>query len=103
MIVQRDQAYARGYTIDDKPENRVHKAGTYSYAHHVKICQHPSRLLKFRCEARLRKKNEKAVTDGPPVISSMLKTTLMAHSSWQDNTDQLLPKKQLPIKHIKNC
>ena len=29
-------------------------------------------------------------------------TTLMVHSSWQDNTDRLLPKKQLPREYMKN-
>ena len=44
VIVQRDQAYAQGYTVTKKPENRGHKARMYSYAQHVKIYQHPSRL-----------------------------------------------------------
>ena len=33
----------------------------------------------------------------------MLETTLMTYSSWQDNTDRLLPKKQQLRKHKKNC
>jgi len=32
----------------------------------------------------------------------MSETALMGYSSWQVNTDRLLPKKQLPKKHRKN-
>jgi len=48
VIAQKAQAYAQGYTVADKPEYCGRKAGMYSYAHHVKICQHPSKLLKSR-------------------------------------------------------
>ena len=46
VILQRAHAYTLRYTIADKLEYCGRKAGMYSYAHHVKICQHPSKLLK---------------------------------------------------------
>ena len=48
VILQRAHAYAQGYAVIDKLVYHGRKARMYSYAHHVKICQHPSKLLKSR-------------------------------------------------------
>ena len=55
VIVQWDQAYALGYIPKERLEYCGHRVGIYSYAHHVKIYQQPSRPLKSCPEACLRK------------------------------------------------
>ena len=53
-IVQREQAYDLGYKVMERPIYYGHKAKMYLYAHYVKICQQPSRLLKPWCDACLK-------------------------------------------------
>jgi len=55
VIAQRAQAYIRRYIVTDKLEYCGCKARMYSYAYHVKICQHPSKFLKSCWDAHIRK------------------------------------------------
>ena len=59
VVTQKAQAYARGYTNVDKPKHHGHKARMHSYTYHVKIYQHPYKLLKSRWEAHLKKAMKK--------------------------------------------
>ena len=45
-ISQKDQAYALGYIVMERPAYCGHMAGMYSYTYQVKTYQQPSRLLK---------------------------------------------------------
>ena len=92
VILQRTQVYARGCTVTDKPMYHGCKVRMYLCPYHIKICQHPSKLLKSRLEACLRKAMKTPYVTNPQSYLPMSETTFMAHNSWQVNTDWLLPK-----------
>ena len=81
VIVQRDQAYTLGYIIIARSAYCGRKAEIYTYAHHVKICEQPSRLLKLSCEACLKKAMKNPLETDPQSYVPISDTTLIANSS----------------------